>query len=339
MCYNPCRRQTNASDIIVPEYSVLIFWEADVMKKFLASLMVFVLLMTLAVSSASAGRLMDSFRGLKEKIESSFAGNKEEAEAEAEKGKKSYKLEHLVTMLGSYVKDYCNEKGIDPSEALSQVTGMITDQEGGISLDSVLSLLSMLGVSGGSSYITEIENEKAAVNDYYLAKYQDEIAEGDVPIVYNTGAINFDIGPAKTIVYLRLVVYTPDGADLKQKFFADSVELLSFDVDEESNYTLAESVVAEPGDDLEANIAALCEQLGITYDDFYIYYDPNEIGWSWSYHLEEFLQANPEYERIEYEGELKTLDEITRICDDYMDLCMAKYQTEEPAEEAAEETK
>ena len=302
------------------------------MKKFLAILMVFVLMMTLTVSSASAGGFKDALRNLKEKIGTSIADRQEEAKAETKKEEKNYKLEHLVSMLLNYVKGYCEENNIDPAEALNQVVSKITDKEGGISLDSVVSLLGMIGGSGGSSYITEIENEKAAVDAYYLAKFQDQIAEGDVPIVYNTGAINYDIGPAKTIVYLRLVVYTPDGADLKEKFFADSVELLSFDVDEESNYTLAESIVAEPGDDLETNIVALCEQLGITYDDFYLYYDPIEINWGWSYHLEEFLEANPEYERIEYEGELRTLDEITQICDEYMDLSMAKFKTEEPAE-------
>ena len=308
------------------------------MKKFLAILMVFVLLMTLAVSSASAGRFMDSVRSLKNRIESSFADKQEEAETE--EGEKSYKTEHLVSMLISYVKDYCKKNNIDPFQALSQVVGLITDEDGGISPDAVIFLLSKFsGATGGNSYITEIENEKAAVDAYYLEKYKDEIAEGDIPVVYNTGAINYDIGPAKTIVYLRLVVYTPDGTDLKQKFFADSVELLSFDVDEKSNYTLTESIVAEPGDDLESNIVALCEQLGITYDDFYLYYDPVEIGWGWSYHLEEFLEANPQFERIEYEGELKTFDEISRICDEYLDLSMSKYKTEEPAEEAAEEAK
>ena len=311
------------------------------MKKFLAILMVFVLLMTLAVSSASAGGFMDALRNLKEKIETSFTGNQEEAEAEPEtKEEKNYKVEHLVSMLLSYVKDYCEKNDIEPTKALGQVTGMITNEDGGINLDSVLSLLGTLGGGfGGNSYITEIENEKAAVDAYYLEKYQDQIAEGDVPIVYNTGAINYDIGPAKTIVYLRLVVYTPDGADLKQKFYADSVELLSFDVDENLNYTLAEAKAAEPGDNLEANITALCEELGITYDDFYLYYDPIEIAWGWSYHLEEFLEANPEYERIEYEGELKTLDEIVQISNEYLDLSMAKFKTEEPAEESAEEAK
>ena len=53
------------------------------MKKFLAVLMVFVLLMTLAVSSASAGRFMDTVRSLKNRIESSFADKQEEAAEEA----------------------------------------------------------------------------------------------------------------------------------------------------------------------------------------------------------------------------------------------------------------
>ncbi len=270
-------------------------------------------------------------------METSFADDEDEAEAETEE-EKSYTLEHLVSKLNIYVKDYCEENNIDPSEALSQVIGMITNEEGGISLDAVLSLLSMFsGEFGSNSYITEIDNEKAAVDVYYLAKYQDEIAEGDVPIVFDTGVINSDIGPTKTIVYLRLVVYTPDGADLKQKFFADSVELLTFDEDEELNFTLAEAIAAEPGDDLEANITALCEQMGITYDAFYVYYDPVEIDWGWTYHLEEFLEANPQYERIEYEGELKTLDEIMQICSDYLDLSMEKLMPDEPAEEAVEE--
>ncbi len=270
-------------------------------------------------------------------METSFADDEDEAEAETEE-EKSYTLEHLVSKLNIYVKDYCEENNIDPSEALSQVIGMITNEEGGISLDAVLSLLSMFsGEFGSNSYITEIDNEKAAVDAYYLAKYQDEIAEGDVPIVFDTGVINSDIGPTKTIVYLRLVVYTPDGADLKQKFFADSEELLTFDEDEELNFTLAEAIAAEPGDDLEANITALCEQMGITYDAFYVYYDPVEIDWGWTYHLEEFLEANPQYERIEYEGELKTLDEIMQICSDYLDLSMEKLMPDEPAEEAVEE--
>ena len=40
---------------------------------------------------------------------------------------------------------------------------------------------------------------------------------------------------------------------------------------------------------------------------------------------------------IEYEGELKTLDEIIQICNEYLDLSMEKFNMEETAEEAAGE--
>ena len=49
------------------------------MKKFLAILMVFVLMMTLTVSSASAGGFKDALRNLKEKIGTSIADRQEEA--------------------------------------------------------------------------------------------------------------------------------------------------------------------------------------------------------------------------------------------------------------------
>lgn len=90
------------------------------------------------------------------------------------------------------------------------------------------------------------------------------------------------------------------GGNLKQKDYAQAVEYMAFDRDEELNFTVTEIVPAEEGENYSASIDALCERLGTVRESFDNAINPDEITWAETYDKYELLEAHPEYERMEY---------------------------------------
>ncbi len=262
----------------------------------------------MAVPAAGSAGLRDKITSLKDKITTAVAGENKDGE--------KYSAEKLINKLLHYAEEKCREKGIEPSEAIDLVMSLITNEEGKIDFSTVFSLINMLSgeSSGGdSTYMQEMDNRNKTINAYVINKYKDTLEPGDLQTIGMISILNEEYDTRKTVAYISLANYTVEGKDLKQKNFANSVEYLEFDVDENLNFTVSEAIPAEEGENYSASIDALCERLGVERARFDSACSQLEIEWEETYEMMDLLETHPEYERIEYQGEMKTIDEMRAI--------------------------
>ena len=245
--------------------------------------------------------------------------------------------ESLVKKLIEYVEEKCKEKGIGPAEAIEQIMGLIANEEGEVDLSTVVSLIGLFNGGGKDAgaeapeapeageetgeavqgpYITMLRNREAVLQQYIIDEYKDALEPGDVQMVCYTSISNEDEDLRYVLGFFSLSNYTAEGKDLKLKNYMGNVEYLVFDMDEEFNFTLAEACQAEEGDEYSSSIDALCEKLHVSREDFDFANSALERDWEEATRMMYFLENHPEYERIEYYGELKTYDEMVQISDD-----------------------
>ena len=313
-------------------------------KSLIALLMSLVLVVTLA-APASAGGLLDKFKTLKEKIESAIAGEEEtepepeaepkaEPEAETEDDEDKYAVEKAVKKLLIYVEDQCKANGIEPEEALDMVMTMVTDKDGNLDLSSVLGLIGMfVGGEGmtaeageeeiaGGGYIEMLRNRAPVLKEYIINEHADALEPGDVQLVSYPTVNNDEDDPRYVLGYFTLLNFTAEGRDLKFKNSASSVEYLVFETDENLQFTLAQAYRAEDGEKYSESVDKLCEMHKVTREKFNDSTSETQKDWDETATLMYFLQDNPDYDRIEYKGELKTYDEMSAIYDEIFDQIM-----------------
>ena len=288
-------------------------------KSILALLMALVLVVSIAAPAGADG-FMDKIRNLKDKIVSAISGEEKKDE------ENQYAVEKTVKKLLKNVENKCKELGVEPEAALEQVMGLITNEEGKVDLSKALSLISMLkpGDAGAGTeeeeiptggYIEMIRNRGPVLQEYIKNEYKDTLEAGDVQIVCYVTSSNEDDDLRFALGYFWLTNYTADGKDLKFKNSIGNAEYLIFDTDDDLKFTLIEATSAAEGEEYSASVDAMCEKHKVSREQFD--HDTSELqrDWEEAGALMYFLEDHPEYERIEYKGELKNHDEMEEIYD------------------------
>ena len=297
-------------------------------KTFLAILMALMLVVTAALPVAGADGLGDRLSHLKDTIKSAIGG-KEESGSE-------YAVEKLVKKLVGMIEEKCRENGIDASQVLDQLLPMFTDENGKVDLSALTSLIGMF-TSGGAdseedpmaeldfsegSYLGQVFRRDDMIREYVAEEYKDLLETGDVQIITMITVPHEEDELRYVLGYFSLANYRAEGKDLKFMNYAGNVEYLAFAGEDGANLTLAEAIPAEEGVNYSASVDALCEKYGRDRKDFDWDIDEMHKAWEETYRMVDFLEDHPEYERIEYMGEMKTLEEMQQIYDDYFDQVM-----------------
>ena len=297
-------------------------------KSLLALLTALILVFTFAVPVADAGGFRDRFADLKNRIQSAY-GSKEENNSE-------YVVEKLVKKLMGLVEDKCRENGIEPSQILDQLLAQFTDESGNIDVSALTSLIGLFTsgekdtgtesseefVIPAGSYIEQMFRRDDIIRLHVADEYKDLLEAGDVQIITLIIAPHAEDDLRYALGYFSLSNYTADGKDLKFKNYAGNVEYLEFAVDDDKNFELVEVIPAEEGENYSSSIDALCEKYGEDRKSFDYRTDEMHREWERLYDMISCLEDHPEYERIEFNGEMKTLDELQTINDDLFDAIM-----------------
>ena len=239
------------------------------------------------------------------------------------------------------------EAGASESGDLSSLSGLLggllggtgegesTDGSGAADLiGGILGSLTGDGTDAGSSFDKLIEEYYAspeyqdslardeALKVYLNEEYQDLLEAGDVQIISKNVVTGSEEGdPNVRLGYYGLANYTVDGTDLKLKNFVGNTELLTYAKQDDGTFKVVDAVVADEGEKAEASIEKMLETVGLTMDDYNTSMSMNT--WSGLYDMVAFLDAHPEYERIEFQGELKTRDELDALADAEMEALLS----------------
>ena len=169
----------------------------------------------------------------------------------------------------------------------------------------------------------DVLTREAAIQEYILNEYRDTLEAGDVQFICIGSGLD-DVKENGTYQYLRnlsLTNYTADGANLRMKNYAGNDELLYLAKQEDGTYQVIEAIQAEDGENYASSIAAMSEKYGASLDTVNI--NLGEKEWAETFDLACFLREHPEYEKVEYQGELRTAEELDVIADAALDAALA----------------
>ena len=123
--------------------------------------------------------------------------------------------------------------------------------------------------------------------------------------------------------------------DLVVKNGIGRIELLTLAQKEDGTYEVTDCIEEEDGEGFADSIALMCEEIGIDLDSFYEALALNDLLYICNLH--DFMEAHPEYDHIEYIGEMVTLDDLHEMIEEEFDAYLALYAIDAALTEAETE--
>ena len=284
-------------------------------KSLFAILTAFVLTFTsIAFSMAEESTAVDKVFSFLEKIRSEIAEQKDTGEEDSE-GKNNE--ESILNKLKGFLDSIPEESKDKLDQAAMQVLGKLVGDAG--LEDMIGGLFAMEDNTEDSETMDFDYTAWRDASDAYAAELFNQILEpGDEQILFTFGFTKEDGLYAETEIlgFYGLANYIADGADLKMKNYAGNMLLMTIEKNEDGTYTVTGAEQTEDGEGYAASFAALCGKYGVSVETVQASLESKD--WLDTLSLIAFMDGHPQYERIEYQGELKTLEEINKISDDLM---------------------
>ena len=241
------------------------------------------------------------------------------------------KISDLIEEGGNLLKDLGTQladKKSQVSRVLNNLKAFVTNEDGSVNWDAVKMLASGL-FAGGDEAGEQGEEEigvqaQEAIKEYILKKNADILEAGDAQVVILNVAqpLVQEDGTAKVIGYYTQQNYVLDGKDYKFLCSATDMMIVTIAKNADGLWEAVGSVAAEDGEGYAASVAALCEEVGFTLDDLA---GATAFGaLSEQAELYTLMDAHPEVERIEYNGEMVTGAELKEMLNEAVNALMAQ---------------
>jgi 2-hydroxy-3-keto-5-methylthiopentenyl-1-phosphate phosphatase len=124
--------------------------------------------------------------------------------------------------------------------------------------------------------------------------------------------------------------------DENQLWLVDSSEdviLFTHERGQDGGYSIKDAVFAEKGDNYMSSVEALLIETGESVDDLEETLETSRVFVL--YDLKDYLKEHPEVKGIEYEGEIRTAEELDQIWNVKLDELYDKYGDGSSSQEAA----
>ena len=173
-----------------------------------------------------------------------------------------------------------------------------------------------LDFSSWDAYIEINDNFKAEEEQYILDRNADMMDQGDVQIIsyYPVYTDDYEVD-AVDITNLACMIQSNYKLDDENQLLfisgAEDLVLFKHQKDEEGTFAVVEATFAEDGENYTASIEKMCDEVGITLEDCFSEMDFAEAAVA--YDLERYLNNNPDIKGIEYQGEIRTAEELDEI--------------------------
>ena len=114
---------------------------------------------------------------------------------------------------------------------------------------------------------------------------------------------------------------------------SEDVVLFTHERNQDGGYSIKDAVFAEKGDNYMSSVEALLIETGESVDDLEETLETSRVFVL--YDLKNYLEEHPEVKGIEYEGEIRTAEELDQIWNVKLDELYDKYGDGSSSEEAA----
>jgi len=237
-------------------------------------------------------------------------------------------IEEIVEKSESESVDFDQESLQKFAEALlGQFIGSRTDgnDAGGFDFDSLDALIEARNAI--------IDSEK----EYVIEHNSGSMESGDVQIVASDVYHEDDDYEQEEFRMLSNMIqnnYRMD--DENQLWLVDSSEdviLFTHERGQDGGYSIKDAVFAEKGDNYMSSVEALLIETGESVDDLEETLETSRVFVL--YDLKDYLKEHPEVKGIEYEGEIRTAEELDQIWNVKLDELYDKYGDGSSSQEAA----
>lgn len=272
-----------------------------------------------AIVSGLKDKLGGLLGGLKDKLGGLTKSGTDETTT-TETGESSGDMSSLTSLLG----------GLGESSGETGATG----ETGSASdLEALMMLGSLLGGSEGEGEGTEdidlesfLESFKlseeyqeyvaryAAIQEHLNLEHAEGLSAGDEQVMSLSEIYDSNVPDNPDVVFglFTLMNYTKseDGKELKALNSAGSVEILTLEKQEDGTFRVLEAATARD-EDFEADLKVLCETYGTTTASY-------EEAKKWQIFdlvadLYSFMAGHPEYEKIEFQGEMLSAEDLDKM--------------------------
>ncbi len=227
----------------------------------------------------------------------------------------------------------------DVKEALeSGLADRVQDEEGTFDPDKRTELMGTLfgpdEVKENPDYEHGTEEEdaffnalNAAIDQHLVEEMAESLEAGDETVISRTIAdLDFlEDGTIRLLGYFSVTNFDKDKdcpEDLLVKNFAGQPELMSV-AGKDGAFAVADFVTAEDGEDYADSVRAMCRDTDLDPADFYETLALSDVNYLTDLYL--FMEAHPEYDHIEYMGEMLTMEELVSALDDEFDTYLELY--------------
>ena len=250
-----------------------------------------------------------------------------------------------ISVMADTVKEQLDQADSEIGMVLDKIYDMTQKEAGEFSPEVLEELAGHLAgqfIGGGESYdfgsleaYLEINDSMRAAEEQYIKDRNAEIIDpADVQIVSNRSihTVKYEPEDTKLTNMAVMIQYNYRRNDENQLLFvsgAEDIVLFKHQKDEEGSYPVVEATFAEDGETYTASIEKMCGEAGITPDECFESIASAEAGAA--YDLAEYLKNNPDIVGIEYQGEIRTAEELENL---YYDAIKELYPEEALTEEA-----
>lgn len=209
----------------------------------------------------------------------------------------------------NFLKEYSKEDGsldwAKLGESLQGLEGLLSE--------------STVDASALDEYLASYDKVDEALKDYLFEMNAEFMDPGDVQIFSKKPAFVDDIekDEIKVLAELTQDNFKIENDEMIMASGSSVPMLLTLVKDAEGNFKVTDCKQAEDGEGYTDSIKVMCDEVGITFDDYTASMKLCEYNDEDA--LVEYLEAHPEIKGAKYMGEIKTAEELKKMSDDYME--------------------
>ena len=259
--------------------------------------------------------LKDKLGGLKDKLGGLTKSGTEETTT-TETGESSGDMSSLTSLL-SGLGESSGETGAtgetSDADILSLLGGLLGGSEGEGEGTEDIDLESFLESFKLSEEYQEYVARYAAIQEHLNLEHAEGLPAGDEQVMSLSELYDSNVPDNPDVVFglFTLMNYTKseDGKELKALNSAGTVEILTLEKQEDGTFRVLEAATARD-EDFEADLKVLCETYGTTTATY-------EEAKKWQIFdlvadLYSFMANHPEYEKIEFQGEMLSAEDLDK---------------------------
>ena len=166
------------------------------------------------------------------------------------------------------------------------------------------------------AYFEKLDKVNAAIDEYILDRNADLLKPGELQFLPGGSVSSEDFEYLKEFRLISSALqynYNKDGDVLRLADIGDDVIMFSFREEEDGSITITDTRIAEKGEKEAASLKEMCDDLGTSFDDAV---EMLAFNRAYAVHdMIEYMDNNPGVTGAEYEGEVRTRDELEELMD------------------------